>query len=209
MSYKLSAQVQIGDIRSRLTESKFLSQIPFEDIDAAEKFEPSLIFSMNPDQITELDLQYEQSEPEYQVNPFLDAHLFIIDYKPTDRSGDSLIKSWKLRDTYPCEFFSVNDRGTKYFKVVVTHFANSAYLKLHKLPEDIKYMAYYFNEVLQVAFDSSQKLQYIYLKMLSNKYEFKKQMKDLEIKYNLVGNSQGKISTVQAKRPQTAHVVDQ
>ena len=103
---------------------------------------------MNPDQITELDLQYEQTEPEYQVNPFLDAHLFITDYKPSDRSGDRLIKSWKLRDTYPCEFFSVNDRGTKYFKVVVTHFANSAYLKLHKLPEDIKYMAYYFNEVL-------------------------------------------------------------
>ena len=44
--------------------------------------------------------------------------------------------------------------------------------------------------------------------MLSNKYEFKKQVRDLEIKYNLVGSSQGKISTISAKRPQTAHVVD-
>lgn len=46
-------------------------------------------------------------------------------------------------------------------------------------------MAYYFNEVLQVALDSSQKLNYIYLKVLPNKWGFKKQMRDLEAKYDL------------------------
>jgi len=49
----------------------------------------------------------------------------------------------------------------------------------------MKYMAYYFNEVLQVALDSSQKLNYIYLKVLPNKWGFKKQMRDLEAKYDL------------------------
>ena len=60
---------------------------------------------MTPVQITELDLQYDSTKP---VNPFLDGHLFILDYKPTSRAGDSCIKTWKLRDTYPCEFFQVN-----------------------------------------------------------------------------------------------------
>ena len=112
--------MQIGPIADRLHESRYLSQIPFEDVDAAERFEPCLVFSMTAEVITELDLQYENREP---VNPFLDAHLFILDFKPTERGGDSLIKSWKLRDTYPCEFFQVNQRGESYFKVVVTHFA--------------------------------------------------------------------------------------
>ena len=56
MSYRLSAYVATGSLKERLSESKFLSQIPFEDDDAVEKFEPSLIFSMTSVQITELDL---------------------------------------------------------------------------------------------------------------------------------------------------------
>ena len=39
------------------------------------------------------------------MNPFLDTHLFILDYQPTTRQGDNCIKTWQLRDTYPCEFF--------------------------------------------------------------------------------------------------------
>ena len=98
-----------------------------------------------------------------------------------------MIKTWKLRETYPCEFFHVNERGASYFKVVVTHFAKQSYLILHKLPEAIKYMAYYFNEVLMVSLDSmNSTLKYIYLIVLPSKgFLFKKQMKDLEVKYDI------------------------
>jgi len=41
---------------------------------------------------------------------------------------------------------------------VVTHYAKSAYLKLNKLPEDIKYMAYYLNEVAMVSLNSEHVL---------------------------------------------------
>ena len=127
---------------------------------------------MTPNEITELDLKSDEVEP---ANPFLDTNLFILDYKPKNNSGDHLIKSWKLRDTYPCEFFQVNStQDTSYFKVVVTHRAKTSYLKLHKLPEDIKYMAYYFNEVLMVSLDATQVLQYIYLVVLPDKPTFKR-----------------------------------
>ena len=57
----------------------------------------------------------------------------------------------------------VNNEGASYYKVVVTNFTKQSYLKLHKLPEDIKYMAYYFNEVLMVSLNSQHILQYIYM----------------------------------------------
>ena len=65
------------------------------------------MFSKTETEITELDLKHDGTIID-EVNPFLDTNLFILDYKPTDRSGDNLIKSWRLRDEYPCELFQVN-----------------------------------------------------------------------------------------------------
>ena len=72
---------------------------------------------------------------------------------------------------------------------MVTHYAKSAYLKLNKLPEDIKYMAYYLNEVAMVSLNSEHVLQYIYLIVLPNKYMFKRSMRELEARYNLQNDS--------------------
>ena len=50
-------------------------------------------------------------------------------------------------------------------------------------------MAYYFNEVLMVSLDTSQLLQYIYLKMLPDKWAFKTQMRELEAKFKIAASS--------------------
>lgn len=87
---------------------------------------------MNDERITQLELFGFK-----KLNPFDEApaedHLFILDYKKTQRltEGEKLIKSWRLRDTYPCELFECVDKtGTLYYKAVVTHLGKSDYLKL-------------------------------------------------------------------------------
>ena len=88
-----------------------MEKIPFKDEDAAEKFETYLIFAMTDGSITELDLRKDIIE---EPNPFLDrvdleTHLFITDYDERAKPrGDSLVYSWKLRDTYPCSLYEVN-----------------------------------------------------------------------------------------------------
>ena len=75
MLYKLSADVTL---KRYLNTSTYISVLPFEEEDAAEEFEPCLRFSMNENEITELDLVGQQT------NPFLadagDQHLFITDF---------------------------------------------------------------------------------------------------------------------------------
>lgn len=109
---------------------------------------------MKDKKITELDLKKNLFAPEDTEStiPTINIdehHIFITDYDDTNKTkGDKLIYSWKLREMYPCELFEVvRDKGMKTYKVVVDHFQKK-YLVLHKLPQEMFYMAYYLNEVL-------------------------------------------------------------
>ena len=61
MLYKLLADVQV---KRKLNRSTYMSTLPFEEEDAADMFEECLRFSMDENEITELDLVGEK------VNPF-------------------------------------------------------------------------------------------------------------------------------------------
>ena len=61
MLYKLLADVQV---KRKLNRSTYMSTLPFEEEDAADMFEECLRFSMDDNEITELDLVGEK------VNPF-------------------------------------------------------------------------------------------------------------------------------------------
>ena len=75
------------------------------------------------------------------------------------------------------------DKVKNYFKVVVKHQNLRHYLKFSKLPFDIFYMAYYFNELLGLSFSGENVFQYIFMKQMLSKREFLKRMQQLEIKY--------------------------
>ena len=100
LDYTLSA---IGTMNRKLMKSKQLLELPFEDDETCEKFEQSLLFSCNGNEISELDL-IGKEKPQ---NPFVeaDSHLFITDYEELNRNGDVMVYSWKLREQYPCEFW--------------------------------------------------------------------------------------------------------
>jgi hypothetical protein len=110
-------------------------------------FEESLLFKYEQDKITELDLTTGTKK---KANPFIEVigTLFITDFKPTDKKGEFLIIRWKLRETYPCEFFQVNEGGEKYFKVVVEHNGKKDYIRLNRLPVEMFYMAEYLDEAV-------------------------------------------------------------
>ena len=79
-SYSLSANVQMGN---KLKKTVPITSLPFEDEEASEKFEEHLLFNMNDERITQLELFGFK-----KINPFEDAppaedHLFILDYKKT------------------------------------------------------------------------------------------------------------------------------
>ena len=61
MLYKLLADVQV---KRKMNRSTYMSTLPFEEEDAADMFEECLRFSMDENEITELDLVGEK------VNPF-------------------------------------------------------------------------------------------------------------------------------------------
>ena len=106
-----------------------------------------MLFRYNAEEITELDLVGKKQE-----NPFLDleTHRFILDYTEKNSTSDELVYAWKLRDTYPCELYEVSERGKLTYKVWVTHNGSRHYLKLHKLPVDMFYMAYYLDGALML-----------------------------------------------------------
>jgi len=145
------------------------------------------VFSYQPERITKLDLIGTKKKE----NPFLDSqpldssetHLFITDYKPIDTPGDTLIKTWKLRDTHPCQFFQVNEGGEKYFKVEVEHRFKKDYLKLHKLPVDMFYMAEYLNEAVQVGLNELNNLDYIFITAFGRSKDFMKKMEIKELRF--------------------------
>ena len=129
-----------------VSQSKNLVKLPFHDNEASELFEEHLVFKYEHEKITELDLKGTLKK----ANPFIEVvgTLFITDFKPTDKKGEFLIIRWKLRETYPCEFFQVNEGGEKYFKVVVEHMGKNDYIKLNKLPVEMFYMAEYLDEAV-------------------------------------------------------------
>ena len=58
--YKLMADVQM---KRYLNRSTYLSYLPFDDDEATNEFEKCLVFSMNRNEITELDLVGEKANP--------------------------------------------------------------------------------------------------------------------------------------------------
>ena len=100
--------------------------------------------------ITELDLSAGS-------NPFIEdvdyEHLFITDFVPSKGEGEQFIIQWQIKDsknTYPVSLSYCVDQNNSYYKFSINHMGQMNYLKLHKLPEDIFYMAYYFNETVRV-----------------------------------------------------------
>ena len=77
----------------------------------------------------------------------------------------------------------MNDERASYFKVILLDGEKKHYLKLHKLPEDIFYMIYCLNEVLQVSLNMvTNEIQYIFMTALADKREFRKKMTELELR---------------------------
>ena len=78
-TYALSAHVQMGN---KLKKTVPINSLPFADEEANELFEEHLLFNMNEERITQLELFGFK-----KLNPFEDApaedHLFILDYKKT------------------------------------------------------------------------------------------------------------------------------
>lgn len=54
---------------------------------------------------------------------------------------------------------------------------------MQKLPFDVFYMAYYFDELLGLAFDGKNVYQYIYMKQLLSRREFMKRMQEKELRF--------------------------
>ena len=75
------------------------------------------------------------------------------------------------------------DGRSSYFKIILLDGEKKHYLKLHKLPEDIFYMIYCLNEVLQVSLNMvTNEIQYIFMTTLADKREFRKKMTELELR---------------------------
>ena len=175
-NYTLAAQLAL---KKHISQKKHLSCLPFEEAEAGDRFEGALVFNMEGESITELDLA-GGDEPR---NPFLntnETHLFITYYEQKKQLGEHLIHEWRLRDQYPTQLFEVNEQDGQstrnYFKVVVRHQNLRHYLKVTKLPFDMFYMAYYFNELLFLAFSGENVFSYIYMKQMLSKREFLRRM---------------------------------
>ena len=80
-NYTLSANVQMGN---KMKKTVPISYLPFEEEEASEEFEEHLLFNMNDERITQLELFGFK-----KLNPFDDVpaedHMFILDYKKTQR----------------------------------------------------------------------------------------------------------------------------
>ena len=78
-SYALSAHVQMGNKLKKIVP---ITSLPFEEDEASDLFEEHLLFNMNDEYITQLELFGFK-----RLNPFEEApaedHLFILDYKKT------------------------------------------------------------------------------------------------------------------------------
>lgn len=83
-----------------------MNDLPFDEDDVGEEFENCLRFSIDANEITELNLVGEKSVSNNFI-PVYETNLFITDYQKleSNRMGEHLVKAWQLRDKYPCEIF--------------------------------------------------------------------------------------------------------
>ena len=65
----------------------------------------------------------------------------------------------------------------------LTYAGSRHYLKLHKLPVDVFYMAYYLNETLMLHMSGPQNFDYPYMVSLKNRKEFLRKMQETEIHF--------------------------
>ena len=175
--YKLSA------ILRKQSKVTMLNRIPFSEAQVLTDpkiFKEYLIFAMQDGFITELDLSAGS-------NPFIEdvdyEHLFITDFVPSKGEGEQFIIQWQIKDsknTYPVSLSYCVDQNNSYYKFSINHMGQMNYLKLHKLPEDIFYMAYYFNETVRVQLDDDNKMLYPYQVKMTNRYDFLARMRELE-----------------------------
>ena len=103
----------------------------------------------------------------------MSSHNFILDYDESQNvEGENLIKSWLLRDEYPCKLFAIKESSSSHFRVTVNHQNINLYLTIRQLPVDMIYMAYYLDNQLNLAFNDDNVFSYLTIQQLLSKSVF-------------------------------------
>lgn len=168
--YSLRAEMTL----KRNMMSKRFQELPFSEDDAKECFERCLVFSCDDNEIKELDLKCNNDLVWNQLPvEEMSSHNFILDYDESQNvEGENLIKSWLLRDEYPCKLFVIKESSSSHFRVTVTHQNINLYLTIRQLPVDMIYMAYYLNNQLNLAFNDDNVFSYLTIQQLLSKRVF-------------------------------------
>ena len=85
-----------------------------------------------------------------------------------------------------CDFYFNRVEDKIFYTIEVNFMGKSDYLKLHKLPIEMKYMAYYLQEAIKIKLsDSDRTLEFVCMHEMNSKSKakFMTRMESLEVQY--------------------------